>query len=74
MLEADDLMILKWSQLVDFLQPGRKAVKPDEMASTFSCVEEVGVNSTLVLFIVVEHILYIIIYEQVLVILEFKYN
>ena len=58
----------------DFLQPGRKAVKPDEMASTFSCVEEVGVNATLVLFIVVEHILYIIIYEQVLVILEFKYN
>lgn len=55
----------------DFLQPGRK---PDEMASTFSCVEEVGVNATLVLFIVVEHILYIIIYEQVLVILEFKYN
>ena len=55
----------------DFLQPGRK---PDEMASTFSCVEEVGVNATLVLFIVVEHILYIIIYEQVLVILELKYN
>ncbi|XP_030949992.1 uncharacterized protein LOC115973891 [Quercus lobata] len=33
----------------DFLHPGRKAVKPDEMASTFSCVKEVGVNATLVL-------------------------
>lgn len=58
----------------DFLHPGKKAVKPDEMASTFSFVKEVGVNAILVLFIVLEHILYIIIYEQVLVILKFKYN
>ena len=53
----------------DFLLPGRQTDKLDEMAFAFSCVKEVGVNDSMPL----KYIKFII-YEHILVILDFKYN